>query len=407
MASTVEQNPNSPPSGGMVTLPTHVIWTKDGGGVKERVFNSTSPKHSEELSAKPEPLLPTSDTVGSIDPAQRAFRLERSLRFLKSQHHKMLLHLQMEIEALKTRNKELQFQLVVGEPLKKDDHVPEKDIQDASEKNSAITSSTVDNVGTQTDDLVPGSSSERLKHLESELMNLRLALEDAESRNSSLNSLVSQLKRSHLTLRSTPNFTQRPYGAYGGGNNRRSNNGGGDSVPESFVKKIEEYEECIRHLRRENIDQKQELQHVRSCLDTYRGLSRAVQSPRNNVASYKLPVISVPPSTPRPNQARKTTELPYIHPHSSDGNLALRGGQLQHTPEPYHHQQHRRHYPNQNRRRQQRQHQQTDDQSFSQVASVEEDGRPAPVESRSASGTNEHFRGKHQSNRSRRHKQVL
>lgn len=105
MASTVEQNPNSPPSGGMVTLPTHVIWTKDGGGVKERVFNSTSPKHSEELSAKPEPLLPTSDTVGSIDPAQRAFRLERSLRFLKSQHHKMLLHLQMEIEALKTRNK--------------------------------------------------------------------------------------------------------------------------------------------------------------------------------------------------------------------------------------------------------------------------------------------------------------
>lgn len=46
---------------------------------------------------------------------------------------------------------ELQFQLVVGEPLKKDDHVPEKDIQDASEKNSAITSSTVDNVGTQTD----------------------------------------------------------------------------------------------------------------------------------------------------------------------------------------------------------------------------------------------------------------
>ena len=46
-----------------------------------------------------------SSTTTDVEAAQRVLHLERSLEFLRRQHHEILVSLQVEIEALKRQNK--------------------------------------------------------------------------------------------------------------------------------------------------------------------------------------------------------------------------------------------------------------------------------------------------------------
>lgn len=64
------------------------------------------------LQIKKSPPDATSGYVATSDPSARVAHLEHSVRFLQEQHRLMLSSLHAEIEALRHRNRDLQFQLI-------------------------------------------------------------------------------------------------------------------------------------------------------------------------------------------------------------------------------------------------------------------------------------------------------
>ncbi|KAG7308913.1 hypothetical protein JYU34_006184, partial [Plutella xylostella] len=75
-----------------------------------KVLVPTAPFAKLQIKSKSPPSEP--GFVVSGDPASRAAHLEHSVRFLQEQHRLMLGGLHSEIEALRERNRDLQFQLI-------------------------------------------------------------------------------------------------------------------------------------------------------------------------------------------------------------------------------------------------------------------------------------------------------
>ncbi|KAL4705196.1 hypothetical protein ACJJTC_013996 [Scirpophaga incertulas] len=75
--------------------------------------------------------------IGGSDAAARVAHLEHSVRFLQEQHRQMLSGLHAEIEALRERNRDLQFQLIFNKEIKEalpKSTTPQEDCSDSNEE---------------------------------------------------------------------------------------------------------------------------------------------------------------------------------------------------------------------------------------------------------------------------------
>ncbi|GAB6028713.1 hypothetical protein CHUAL_004535 [Chamberlinius hualienensis] len=292
------------------SLPTHVIWSNDGPNdefvtpnhrySRERATSNTTVKSYTSNDERP--------TSNNSDAAQR-IQLERNLRFLKIQHQKMLKDLYMEIEMLKSRNRELQFQLAFGLPLI-DENERETEVSTEVKAESSKIGSAIAYVSKETQTELRNPS-HRLKNMEDELHRLRLALEEAETKNTCLNSLLSQLKRSHLKLKSAEGIAFRnniPSSAHNATVQKAS------QFPTNTAQ-IEEYEKLIGSLRKENIEQKKELLYIRSTLSK---VNRKEVHNDQKKQSSNLPRIPTSKELPKPShEHRNSIELPPInHKHT-------------------------------------------------------------------------------------------
>lgn len=188
------------------------------------------------------PSLSNSSSDSSIisfnyDPSLRVTQLEQNIKFLKDQHHLMLTSLHHEVETLRQRNRDLQFQLVFSRGslalVKSTPSSPEDD-----SKPQVVHSSKQVNVNTL-----------QVEMLERDLAELRSSLSELKARNSSLENIIDEQKKV-LENSTRPSATTDPADE-------------NPSDPE-LAFKLEEAEKVIRRLRRENDEQRRELAMIKA-----------------------------------------------------------------------------------------------------------------------------------------------
>ncbi|XP_050311204.1 hrp65 protein-like isoform X2 [Anthonomus grandis grandis] len=176
-------------------------------------------------------------------------RLEQNIKFLQDQHQAMLNGLQGEIERLKTKNRELQFQLIFGKtPVASSSSSPSSP---EDEKHKLYTSPRVLNNTTPL----------QVELLEKELGELKMQMTEQESRNVYLSAIVDEQKKQlerYDRRREKEQQQQRTPG---------------DAEAE-LLRKLEDAETLIRQLRRENSDLRRENQEMQQNESTAHGQER-------------------------------------------------------------------------------------------------------------------------------------
>ncbi|XP_018561122.1 uncharacterized protein LOC108903432 isoform X2 [Anoplophora glabripennis] len=164
----------------------------------------------------------------------RIAQLEQNIKFLQEQHHLMLTGLHKEIESLKSRNRELQFQLVFVKGTLPSSGSPSSPEDDA--KHKVYSSPKPFNI-----------TPLQVEILEKELSDLKLQLQETESRNLYLSAIVDeQKKKLERYERDREKERERAI----------------QPDPE-LLRKLDDAEAIIRRLRRENSDLRRE-----NCLTT-------------------------------------------------------------------------------------------------------------------------------------------
>ncbi|KAF6203479.1 hypothetical protein GE061_001810 [Apolygus lucorum] len=187
-------------------------------------LNSIGKKAVEPL--RPEPFLMS---CISSDPLLRVTQLEQNLNFLQDQHQMMLASLHQEIEALRSRNRDLQFQLIFGG------------------NNKTIPSSSDSSPGEGTQPKIVLSPKEinsrslQVEMLEREVSELKVTLSEANSKNAHLLQLVDHQKKQLDSARKDP---QEP----------------------DLTDRLEDAENLIKRLVKENEDQRKEINNLRGQL---------------------------------------------------------------------------------------------------------------------------------------------
>ncbi|XP_076270044.1 uncharacterized protein LOC143202395 isoform X4 [Rhynchophorus ferrugineus] len=166
----------------------------------------------------------------------RVSQLEQNIRFLQEQHQLMLTGLHGEIEKLKTRNKELQFQLVFGKGSVPSSS-PSPSSPEEETKHKWYTSPKA----------ITNTTPLQVEILEKELGELKIQMQELETRNVYLSAIVDEQKKKleRFDRRREKEREQRA-------------NGKGDEV--ELLRKLEDAEALIRRLRRENSDLRRESQ---------------------------------------------------------------------------------------------------------------------------------------------------
>ncbi|XP_033628267.1 uncharacterized protein LOC117290813 [Asterias rubens] len=119
------------------------------------------------------------DTGGSeVDPLQRVLHMERSMEFLKRQHHEVLFSLHQEIDDLKRENKELQFKVIMARGAS-----PKKESSNSSIKSEG---DALGGIQTQTQKL----DQLKMLYMEDKVKELTAAVQDARNRNTYLQRLL-------------------------------------------------------------------------------------------------------------------------------------------------------------------------------------------------------------------------
>lgn len=170
----------------------------------------------------------------SSDPLLRITQLEQNLRFLQDQHQTMLTSLHQEIESLRIRNRDLQFQLIFGNP--------------GSSIMHSSSDSSPDDMGKPKIVLSPKEVNTRplqVEILEKEVSELKAALNEANTKNSNLSQLV-EFQKKQLEIVKKEKETEQ-------------------------TSKIEESELLIKRLVKENEDQRKEINNLRSQLNKASG----------------------------------------------------------------------------------------------------------------------------------------
>ncbi|GFG32099.1 hypothetical protein Cfor_06869 [Coptotermes formosanus] len=209
--------------------------------------------------------------VAPADPLLRITQLEQNIRFLQDQHKLMLTSLHQEVEQLRQRNRDLQFQLVFTKsgfiqsspsPSSPEDDTKPKVVLSPKQMNM---------------------TSLQVEILEKEIAELKAALQDAKTKNVYLIGIVEEQKSIYVLLcRKLERLECRRQELEALGNKvtpavklDAQNQAGTcmtdrDTVSQDVVDeqtlavKLEEAEKIIRRLRRENEENRRELVTVRA-----------------------------------------------------------------------------------------------------------------------------------------------
>lgn len=200
-------------------------------GDKDDGIQRVTKKYPDMIGSRSEGLLFPSM---STDPLLRITQLEQNLHFLQEQHQIMLSSLHHEVEILRQRNRDLQFQLVFSKGgisllHSGSDSSPEDDI-----KPKALSPKQHNTQPLQ------------VEMLEKDVAELRAALSEANTSNAALTALLEQQKK-QLEAAGTKNSEAE------------------------YDSKLEEAEKLIRRLRRENEDQRREMASLRASFSKSNG----------------------------------------------------------------------------------------------------------------------------------------
>ncbi|XP_046396167.1 uncharacterized protein LOC124163356 [Ischnura elegans] len=285
------------------------------GTCKSPLGNQDSSPESPVMTFNHPPHMPQpSHGILSVDASQRVIQLEQNMRFLQEQHHQMLSSLHQEIESLRLKNRELQFQLIINNgannaPISLLQSFPPSP-EDDSKPKVVIPPKQV-NVKPL-----------RVEILERETGELRAALEEAQKQRSELTAKDLDYKRrikeleAALELLGKENLAcsskefdlkvKENYKVDFGCQTEIAMEYPQQSLPvgsyqpdsDLLTMKLEEAERMVRHLRRENEDQKRELGGLRMQLNKGMGRQCGGRGGRGDSMVSGMGIVRLPPNDP-------------------------------------------------------------------------------------------------------------
>jgi len=288
-----------------------------------KVYHESSPDPGQ----KPESANSAQNLPAHINPHHRILRLERNIAWLTEQHSSMLAQLHNEIESLKCRNRELQFQLLMGAPAGTTSSLIPTSSSDAP--TNLTTLANPSNLGTPEDaadihgnnltliSTLGGVAPLQAEILDNEIKELQATLHEARSRNVYLSSLVEQQKRKLAQLEeiekeAAEKEPSRP----------------ASSVPPDFLRKLAEAEELVQTLRKQNDQQQAELLELRGSMEKtlersnrmkYRGCNHPTRTRLNRGVSLSSSTTS--------SMARSVGRFPPLPSSSRRGGAAQEAAQ--------------------------------------------------------------------------------
>ncbi|KAL0272271.1 UNVERIFIED_CONTAM: hypothetical protein PYX00_005312 [Menopon gallinae] len=170
--------------------------------------------------------------LASTDPAVRVNQLEQNIRFLQEQHQIMLNGLHSEIEILRQRNRDLQFQIVFSKEgvtfVSSSSPSSDEDIQG---RKIVLSPKQVNATPLQ------------IELMERDIAELKTNLGEARTRNVYLQNIVDEQKKKLSSLE----------------NEKKVKVTTGKETNEELQEKLEDADRLIRRLRRENEEQRKEV----------------------------------------------------------------------------------------------------------------------------------------------------
>ncbi|XP_069703180.1 keratin, type I cytoskeletal 9-like isoform X3 [Periplaneta americana] len=211
--------------------------------------------------------------VAPADPLLRITQLEQNIRFLQDQHKLMLTSLHQEVEQLRQRNRDLQFQLIFAKSGFIQSSPSPSSPEDDSKPKIILSPKQLNMTSLQ------------VEILEKEIAELKTALQEAKTKNVYLTGIVEEQKNIYVLLcRKLEKLESRRQELEAVGNkitpgtkSDAQNQAGtcmseGDSgtqdvsEEQALAVKLEEAEKIIRRLRRENEENRRELATIRANL---------------------------------------------------------------------------------------------------------------------------------------------
>ncbi|XP_046478109.1 uncharacterized protein [Neodiprion pinetum] len=183
----------------------------------------------------------------------RAAQLEQNMKFLQEQHQAILVALQKEVETLRQRNRDLQFQLVFS-------NGPVNTVSNPSSPEDTV-------AGFAKSKGSPGSvnvSSLQVELLERDLQDLKVSLQEAKSQNQYLIGIVDQEKKK---LDSLQRLAEKPAAAEVG----VQVGSGVQAFQADLAARLEDAEAMVLCLRRENEDQRREIAAMKATANKSNG----------------------------------------------------------------------------------------------------------------------------------------
>nr|CAH7729740.1 unnamed protein product [Callosobruchus chinensis] len=161
--------------------------------------------------------------------SSRVAQLEQNIKFLQEQHALMLNGLHNEVESLKNRNRELQFQLIFANKGSTPVSSPSSSSEDDSKYKAYSSPQPLNDTPLQ------------VEILERELGELKLQLQEAEKRNVYFSSIVDEQKKKIESFERNRDAEPSPVQA-----------------DPDLARRLDDAEALIRRLRRENSDMKRD-----------------------------------------------------------------------------------------------------------------------------------------------------
>ncbi|XP_077258834.1 uncharacterized protein LOC143895517 [Temnothorax americanus] len=227
----------------------------------------------------------------------RVMQLEQNVKFLQEQHQATLVALHQEIECLRQRNRDLQFQLVFSKRA----HYGAASSPSSPEDNgNGFAKSKGSPICVNVTPL-------QVELLEKDLQDIKVSLQEAKTHNQYLSNIIEQQKkRLDITEEQRNKIEVADVGIQVG-----------DPVQASLVVLLEESYAMVKRLRKENMDQKKEIASLKAASSAnYAGTSRNGRSRDGNNSHYNR---GSPTSTTQEQNSRKFPPLPvpsYWHRRS-------------------------------------------------------------------------------------------
>ncbi|EFN62954.1 hypothetical protein EAG_02935 [Camponotus floridanus] len=229
----------------------------------------------------------------------RVVQLEQNMKFLQEQHQATLVALHQEIESLRQRNRDLQFQLVFSK---------------RAHCNAASSPSSPEDNGngfakSKNSPICVNVTPLQVELLEKDLQDIKASLHEAKTHNQYLSSIIEQQKKK-LDKDQKNKIETTDVGVQVG-----------DPVQASLVVLLEESYAMVKRLHKENMDQKKEIASLRAASANNASSSRGGRSRDGNNSHHSR--VSPTSTTMQEQNSRKFPPLPipsYWHRRSSRYN---------------------------------------------------------------------------------------